>query len=138
VYGQFPLYDYGCLFQVKAGGEIAAWYFAQDTTGCSAYGGRLRAHITGKILCVVSGRGDLSIQIYRQVQQGGGCANEASFKGSFWMAGGIGFCDPEDWDSWANRWWGDGWCWTAGAMISADYNVSKANDWNWDYDSDYE
>ena len=137
VYGQFPLYDYGCVFCVKAGGEIAGWYFATDS-GCSAYGGRLRVNITGKLLCVVSGRGDMTIQIYRKILPGNTCADSASFKGQFWVAGGIGFCDPDSWKSWASRWWGDSWCWTAGAMVAADYNESKAGEWNWSYESDYE
>ncbi len=136
VYGTFPIYDYGCLFKVKAGGEIAAWYFARDT-GCSAYGGRFRAHVTGRLLCVVSGRGDLTIQIYRKLLPGG-CADSASFKGQFWVAGGIGFCDPDTWTSWASRWWGDSWCWTAGAVVSADYNETTPGDWTWNYDADYE
>ncbi len=137
VYGQFPIYDYGCTFRVKAGGEIAGWYFAEDS-GCSAYGGRLRANVTGKLLCVVSGRGDLTLQIYRNTLGSDTCAGSASFKGQFWVAGGIGFCDPDSWTSWESRWWGDSWCWTAGAMIGADYNETKTDGWHWVYDADYE
>ena len=37
-----------------------------------------------------------------------------------------------------SRWWGDGWCWTAGAMIGADYNETKTDGWHWEYDADYE
>jgi plastocyanin len=137
VYGQFPIYDYGCTFRVKAGGEIAGWYFAEDN-GCSAYGGRLRANVTGKLLCVVSGRGDLTLQIYRNTLGSDTCAGSASFKGQFWVAGGIGFCDPDSWKSWESRWWGDSWCWTAGAMIGADYNETETDGWHWEYDADYE
>ncbi len=138
VYGEIPIYDIGCFFRIKAGGEVAAWYFARfKGSGCDLYGGRLRGHIHGKLLCVVSARGDLTLQIYRKSPAGGGCG-EPSMKGQFWAAGGIGFCDPEDWDTWEHRWWGDSWCWTAGAMVEANYNDKKPNGWWWNYDADYE
>jgi plastocyanin len=139
VYGEIPIYDVGCFFRIKAGGEMAAWYFAQfkDSGSCDLYGGRLRGYIHGKLLCVVSARGDLTLQIYRK-SPGGQCAADPSLRGQFWAAGGLGFCDPEDWDTWEHRWWGDSWCWTAGAIVEANYNDNKPNGWWWHYDADYE
>jgi len=138
VYGEVPLYNVSCMFRVKVGGEVAAWYFAQfEGGGCDLYGGRVRGHIYGKLLCVVSARGDLTLKIYRK-SPGGQCAEKPSMRGRFWAAGGIGFCEPGSWDSWAKRWWDDSWCWTAGAMVDANYNDDKPGGWSWDYDADYE
>ncbi len=140
VYGEVPIYDYGCMFRVTAGGEIAAWYFAEvegANAGCSRYGGRLRGYIHGKLLCVVSARGDLTLEIYRVPPAHGGGCGEASMRGQFWAAGGLGFCEPETWTSWESKWWGDGWCWTAGAMVEAEYD-GNTGDWDWDYQAAYE
>jgi len=139
VYGDVPIYNYSCLFRISVGGEVAVWYFAQVSGDCSAYGGRLRGYVYGKILCVVSARGDLTLEIYRKLGPGPGeCASEPSMRGQFWVAGGIGFCDPGSWRSWESRWWGDSWCWTCGAMVEADYNDTVPGDWHWDYEADYE
>jgi hypothetical protein len=53
-----------------------------------------------------------------------------SFEGTLWVAGGIGFCEPNEWTSWDDRWWNDSWCYTCGAMVSVDYNVGQPNDWD--------
>ena len=137
VYGDIPVLDLDCLARASVGGEIALWYFANET-GCDAYGGRLRGFVHGTALCFISGRGDLTFQIYRRVVAEGACASQPTMEGSFWMATGIGWCDPEDWDSWETRWWGDSWCWTFGAIIWANYNKDVPNDWSWDYDVDWE
>lgn len=137
-YGELPIYEKGCYFRISAGGEVAVWYFAATGytgSNCDRYGGRLRGYIHGKLLCVVSGRGDLTLEMYRKPV--GGSCGEPSMRGQFWAAGGIGFCDPGSWKSWESRWWGDSWCWTAGAVIDAEYD-GNANDWDWSYDADYE
>jgi hypothetical protein len=139
VYADVPIYNYSCLFRVSVGGEVAVWYFAQVGGDCSAYGGRLRGYVYGKILCVVSARGDLTLEIYRKLGPSPGeCAPEPSMYGQFWVAGGIGFCSPESWHSWESRWWGDSWCWTCGAMVEANYNDTNPGDWWWNYEADYE
>ena len=133
VYGDFPLYDYGCLFRVKVGGDISVWYFAELGSSDKAYGGRMRGYIYGKLLCLVSGRGDLTLELSSPGESG-----DYKYIGTFWAAGGIGFCDPEDWKSWESRWWGDSWCWTCGALVHADYDHEKPGAWNWNYDGDCE
>jgi len=143
VYGDIPVLDLDCLAKASVGGEVALWYFAQPpetsgALGCDAYGGHLRGYVHGEALCFISGRGDLTFEIYHRAAAGGTCASEPTMEGTFWMAAGIGWCDPEDWDSWETRWWGDSWCWTFGAIIWADYNKHKTNDWWWDYDVDFE
>jgi hypothetical protein len=132
VYGDFPLYNTGCLFKVNVGGDIALWYFADQSSPAKAYGGRIRGYVYGKLLCVVSGRGDLTLELSVPGASG---PSSYKYKGAFWAAGGIGFCDPKGWKSWESRWWGDSWCWTCGALVRADYNHTKASAWNWDYDS---
>jgi len=137
VYGDFPIYKSGCMYQLTAGGEVSAWFFAARAGDDIAWGGRLRAYITGKILCVVSARGDLTLEI----ASGGHPSGTKSyyFDGQFWVAGGVGWCEPgKKWDKWENRWWKDSWCWCCGAMIDADYNLTKPDAWHWDADADYE
>ena len=135
-YGDVPLYDYGCLFNVRVGGKIAVWYFADTSpqhSGPDAWGGQLGGYVTGQLLCVVSARGDLTLTLYQQPAR-----ENISMRGQFWVAGGIGACDPGSWDTWEHRWWHDSWCWTCGAMVEANYNVDKLDDWAWVYEADYE
>jgi hypothetical protein len=134
VYGSAPLYDVGCLFRLSAGGEVAAWYFDTQAAG-SAYGGRLRGYVYGTALCIVSARGDVTLEL---VKPGLADQNTYSFRGQLWVAGGIGFCEPNEWDSWENRWWNDNWCWTCGALVDVNYNDDKTNEWSWDYDAECE
>lgn len=137
VYGAAPLYNIGCLFRVSVGGEVAAWYFAPITEQLAydRYGGRLRGYIYGTALCIVSARGDVTLELVKP-----GLADQStySFDGQLWVAGGIGFCEPNEWDAWENRWWDDNWCYTCGALVDVNYNDDKANDWSWDYDAECE
>ncbi len=135
-YGDFPIYDVGCLFRVTVGGEIAGWYFADKEGLDSAWGGRLRGYVYGKLLCVVSARGDLTLEISHPGHAQG--KDDFVFRGQFWVAGGIGACDPGSWKSWESRWWKDKWCWACGAMVKANYNLTSPDDWKWDYDADCE
>ncbi|NOZ71366.1 MAG: hypothetical protein GXP38_05540, partial [Chloroflexi bacterium] len=135
-YGDVPIYNYGCLFNVHVGGKLALWYFADtnpEHSGADAWGGQLGGYVTGQLLCVVSARGDLTLTLYQRPDR-----DNISMTGQFWVAGGIGFCDPGSWDTWDNRWWDDSWCWTCGAMVEANYNVDVPGDWAWSYDADYE
>lgn len=136
VYGDFSIYNVGCLFRVNVGGEVAAWYFAALHGNDNAWGGRLRGYVFGKLLCVVSARGDLTLEIFHPGHPEGD--DSFAFRGQFWVAGGIGFCEPDKWKSWETRWWKDKWCWTCGAIIWADYNYTKPDAWKWDYDGDCE
>jgi hypothetical protein len=80
------IFDYGCLFRVNAGVEVAGWYISQS------FGGKVRGFITGEGACLVSVRGDMTLI--------GGEVNDAyRIGGHFWVAGGTGFCDPDDWNS---------------------------------------
>jgi hypothetical protein len=135
VYGDFVLYDAGCSFNIRVGGEVEAWYFADDH-GDDTWGGRIRGYVFGDLMCVISGRGDLAMEIFRPDDPKG--TKPYAFRGEFWIAGGVGSCDPEDWDSWESRWWGDSWCYTCGAIAQVDYNQTVADDWEWDYEDECE
>lgn len=81
-----PIWNYGCPFRVGIGVELAGWYISES------YGGKVRGWIDGTGACIVSVRGDLTLI-------GGKVNSLVKFKGNFWVAGGIGFCSPEDWDT---------------------------------------
>ena len=77
--------------------EVTAWYFSQVEGDYSAYGGRLRGYVYGKILCIISARGDLTLEVYRKLGPAPGeCASTPHMHGQFWVAGGIGFCEDDD------------------------------------------
>ncbi len=133
VYGDVPIYESGCMYRLHAGGELAIWYFADLQDESASWGGQLSGYVYGKLLCVVSARGDLTLRLWQRQDRDG-----LSYRGEFWVAGGIGWCEPEDWDTWENRWWDDSWCWTCGALIRADYNDTTPNEWEWITDADYE
>jgi len=135
VYGSAPLYNVGCLFRVSVGGEVAAWYFAPIDGKPARYGGRLRGYIYGTALCIVSARGDVTLEL---IKPGLAAPDTYTFRGQLWVAGGVGFCEPNEWDAWDNRWWDDNWCWTCGALVDVNYNDDKVNDWSWDYDAECE
>lgn len=82
----FPWFDFGCFLNARVGAQVAGWYVTDS------FGGKVRGWLTGEGACLVSVRGDLTLI--------GGKVND-SFKlsGKFWVAGGIGFCDEEDWDT---------------------------------------
>jgi hypothetical protein len=128
VHGDFPLYNKGCIFRLNVGGDIAVWYF--EGGGTNRYGGHLIGYVYGKALCLFSARGDVTLSF---VKPGRKDASSYSLAGQLWVAGGFGFCEPETWDTWENRWWNDSWCYTCGAMVGVNYNDDKQNDWAWSY-----
>jgi hypothetical protein len=90
------IFNYGCLLRVSAGLEVGGWYITDS------YGAKLRGWVSGRGACVVSVRGDLTLL-------GGEVGDRFKMSGFMWVAGGIGFCDEEDWDTPADV-LDDGWC----------------------------
>ena len=116
----FPIYNYGCVLRIAAEAEIAAWYFAEGPT----YGGKLVAGAYGEGLCVVSVKGEVTLI-------GGREGSNYYFNGHAWVAGGIGDCEPEDWDT-LNDAYNDKWCYACGASVDLTY---KQEQWDVEYDA---
>jgi hypothetical protein len=81
-----PVWNYGCLFRVSVGVDVAGWYISDS------YGGKLAGWVAGTGACIVSVRGTLTLI-------GGEVNKKFKVTGNFWAAGGIGFCSPEEWDT---------------------------------------
>lgn len=133
-YGDIPVVpNLGCLLRISIGGRVAVWYF--EGQGGEVGGGLLAGHATGKVICLVSARGQLALQ-YAQSQQ------MRRFEGTGWIAGGLGFCSPDTWKDWSKRWWDDDWCQSAGAMFTVTYEDrvgdSKPGTWTADPSVDSE
>jgi hypothetical protein len=80
------LIDFGCLLTIGAGVDVGGWYLSES------FGGLVRGYVFGDGACLVSVHGDLTL-VGAEVNDVFHC------EGSFWVAGGIGFCDEEDWDT---------------------------------------
>jgi hypothetical protein len=83
VYGEawIPIYDYGCVFRIKAGAGFGVFYFAEGPT----YGVHILLGASGEALCVVDVRG--TVEIYGLKQ---GDAYRARGKGK--IKGKVGCC----------------------------------------------
>ncbi len=108
-----PIYNFGCVFKVGVGCDIGAWYFADPP---ATYGGLFGGSAYGQVACIVSLKGEVRLI-------GAKIGEEYSFEGSGWGAGGIGFCEPEDWDSISES-RSDSWCLTGDASFKATYKGS--------------
>jgi len=127
-----PIIQNGCTLSLNVGGEVEIWFFTGDET---AYGGSLRGFAYGEALCVISARGDVSLTMFKNEDDGEDIWN---FEGEGWVAGGAGFdCDPGTWGpNWSGRWWGDSWCYQAGAYAAIFWNSNDG--WDYSLDADYE
>ncbi|MBV7328758.1 hypothetical protein KFU94_10955 [Chloroflexi bacterium TSY] len=123
------MYGDGGLLSDLANGKLGfdggirygGWYWSRaDHGGGVRAGGLLGAYAYGRFLAVVKMRGDITfIYAYN--------AGDHSISSEAWVAGGLGFCEPETWSSWNSRWWNDRWCWTAGAFLGLEWNVTQGN-----------
>jgi len=135
-HGQVPVYGVNCLLQVTVGAEVAGWYWSIDNGQGDAWGGKLRGYAFGSFICLVSIRGDITLQYWQQTFSG---QTVRKFEGTGWVAGGLGFCDADGWKSWETRWWDQPFCWTAGAYLQIRYDEGTANDgWKVSYSVELE
>ena len=118
--GSFPIYNAGCLFKVGVEVGAGGWYFTEGPS----YGGKFVGGIYGQLACVVSAKGQLRLI-------GGKDQAGWFFSGNAWVAGGIGFCDPEDWDSLSEA-FDDDWCLVCGANLKIYYRDGQP--WDISYD----
>jgi hypothetical protein len=127
-----PIFQEGCMREVIANGEIRGWYLREisPATGTIAWGGYLSAGVSGEAACLVSARGQLSLEL-------SAVGDYMTFTGDAWLAGGVGDCEPATWNSWGGRWWNDKWCAQAGARVVVVYTESD-DKWDIDYTLDVE
>lgn len=127
-----PIFQEGCMREVIADGEIRGWYLkeASPSTGTIAWGGYLSAGVSGQAACLVSARGQLSLEISM-------VGEFMTFTGDAWLAGGVGKCEPSTWKNWSGRWWNDSWCAQAGARVVVVY-TEVDDTWDVDYTLDVE
>lgn len=113
-----PIVDYGCFLRVGATAGAGFWYFTEGPS----YGGKLTAGVYGEGVCLISVRGKI-------VLMGGKEADGYFFKGLGWVAGGLGWCEPEAWflvdDVWADKW-----CLTCVLWLQATYRGGWSVDTN--------
>jgi hypothetical protein len=132
--GTIPIVNDGCMLSLYVGGEVEIWYFTSEAD--DVYGGSIRGFAYGDALCVISARGDVTLSFYKIETPDGQPAHR--FEGDAWVCGGIGFdCDPGTWGpNWSGRWWGDSWCWQAGA--AAEVIWQSGDGWDYTLSADYE
>jgi hypothetical protein len=160
-HGEFPLVEGSCLLEAEAGGELRLWFFWNFKDSRAEYGGQLSGEVHATVACLISARGNLSLA-FAEIGDGATapvppgespgswpltrvCHNPGGtctyFGGSFWIAVGVGWCEPGSWRSWGGRWWGDSWCYTFGAWAALTYLTppeSAGKKWQYDYDLDFE
>lgn len=114
--GTFPLVNYGCLLRVMAEGGYHFWFFFDGPT----FGARMVAGIYGEAACLVTAKGRLDLL--------GGYDNGLVFWGKAWIAGGIGFCEEEDWETPGDV-LDDGFC----LACVASFDLLYKNGWSSNY-----
>jgi len=75
-------------YNLTAGGGAAFWFFRERPS----FGAKLRCYAHGQLACLVSARADLTLL-------GGLDGDVWRLAGHGFVAGGIGSCEPEDWDN---------------------------------------
>lgn len=107
---EVPIWNYSCMLKVGVGCDIGAWYFADPPP---TFGGLLGGSAYGRVACLAALKGKITCI-------GAKTGDQYNFSGSGWGAGGLGFCEPEDWkDISSSR--SDSWCLTGDASFSATY-----------------
>jgi hypothetical protein len=115
------------VMTVNGGVRLGGWYWS-DQAGGDYYGGLAGTFVHTNYLKVVSARGDITFTYERT-------PSVVQLSADAWVAGGIGFCEPETWTSWSGRWWNDKWCWSAGAQTALVYDaVADDFDASWQFD----
>ncbi len=110
-----PIYNLSCMLRLGVGADFGIWYFADSP---SVYGGLLGGSIDGTLVCLVSGKGALSLG-------GSKTGDQFVFGGGGWAACGIGFCDPGGWNTISDS-RNDSWC----ATFDASFKVQYTDDWH--------
>jgi hypothetical protein len=120
-----PILDYSCMLRVSIGGAFALWYWDDQGSSDVYKGAHLTAYAFGEAACLVSVRGQIELDISFKNA-------DMYLEGEVWVAGGAGFCEPEDWHTWYDV-WEDNWCATVGARGTATYDT-ESGDWSLGYE----
>jgi len=106
-----PIYNISCMLRLGVGADFGVWYSADSP---SIYGGLLGGSIDGTLVCLLSGKGALTLG-------GSKTGEQFVFGGSGWAACGIGFCDPGGWNNISDS-RNDSWCATFDAAFKVQYS----------------
>lgn len=103
-----PIINYGCPLTIGAGVDLGIWYLS------GIFGGLFGGSVWGEALCLVSIKGKVTLMGLKS-------GSDYKFNGKGWIAGGLGFCEPEDWNSISDV-RDDDWCLTGDASFGATYS----------------
>ena len=104
-----PIINYGCFLTIGAGVDLGIWYLS------GIFGGLFGGSVYGEAICLVSIKGKITLMGLKS-------GDDYKFQGNGWIAGGIGFCEPGDWNSIADV-RDDDWCLTGDASFGATYST---------------
>jgi hypothetical protein len=78
--------NYGCLLRLNGGLKVGGWYIS------GFVGGRINAQAYGTAICLIDIKASLTLM---------GMTDFDAYKigGNFWLGGGIGSCEPDDWET---------------------------------------
>jgi archaellum component FlaC len=105
-----PIINFGCPLTIGAGVDVGVWYLS------NSFGGLFGGSVYGEAICLVSIKGKVTLI-------GQKLGDDYNFQGNGWIAGGIGFCEPEDWNSLGDV-RDDDWCATGDASFGATYSTA--------------
>jgi hypothetical protein len=98
-------------FNLTAGGTTGFWLFSEGPS----FGAKMRSYAHGNILCAVSARADLTLL-------GGLTGDVWHLAGEGFAAGGVGWCEPESWDS-PREALRDDWCFAC--VLSGEFRTDS-------------
>ncbi len=104
-----PIINYGCFLTIGAGVDLGIWYLS------GIFGGLFGGSVYGEAICLVSIKGKITLMGLKS-------GDDYKFQGNGWIAGGLGFCEPEDWNSISDV-RDDDWCLTGDASFGATYST---------------
>jgi len=93
---------------IGVGVDLGIWYLS------GVFGGLFGGSVYGEAICLVSIKGKLTLMGLKS-------GDDYKFQGNGWIAGGIGFCEPGDWNSISDV-RDDDWCLTGDASFGATYS----------------
>jgi len=101
-------------YNLTVGGANAYWLFSEGPT----FGAKMRSFAHGTLACVVTARADMTLL--------GGLRDDVwHLSGYGFMAGGVGLCEPEDWDTRRDV-LNDSWC--LACVLDGEFSTDSERD----------